>query len=230
MSLPRRVFLWGVDLNQPTITVKDERLQRRLRDVLRLVPGDEVVFLNDRAEEGTFTLIDSRRVTFKRVELHERTLTPQRRVTLAVAMPKRDALETLIQRATELGVTALQPLITERSNLKLTETPTRWQALIGEALEVTSWRETPQLRQPQPLETFLSQLIEPCYVLERGGAKLNSVEAPLNLTVGVGPEGGWSERERVLLTAHNTVAISLGAATFRTETAALLTLALLNFG
>lgn len=230
MSLPRRIFLWGIDLNQPTITVEDERLQRRLRDVLRLVPGDEVVFLNDQAQEGRFSLVDSKRAVFKQREFHERTLLPQRRITLAVAMPKRDALETLIQQATELGAAVIQPLVTERSNLKLTESPARWQALIGEALEVTSWRETPQLRQPQPLETFINQLTDPCYVLERGGAKLNLAEVPSNLTICVGPEGGWSERERAVQTAHNTVAISLGEATLRTETAALLTLALLNFG
>ena len=225
----RRIFLWGVDLNQPTITVADDRLQRRLRDVLRLVSGDEVVFLNDRAEEGRFALVDPKRATFKRIELHERTLLPQRRVTLAVAMPKRDALETLIQRAVELGAVAIQPLITDRSNLKLTENPARWQALIAEALEVTSWRETPALREPRQLEAFLDQLVEPCYVLEQGGVSFQSTVAPSVLTVCVGPEGGWSETEQAAFTACGSTAISLGAATLRTETAALLALALLNF-
>jgi 16S rRNA (uracil1498-N3)-methyltransferase len=148
---------------------------------------------------------------------------------LAQGISRGEKMDYTIQKAVELGIKKIYPLLTERCNVKLDEERREkrlqhWRSVIISACEQSGRNQLPQIQAPQTLEQFL----------ENSDADFKFVLAPLaekklaqipiqknsRVILMIGPEGGLSEREIQLAEQKHFLALNLGPRVLRTETAA----------
>ena len=161
------------------------------------------------------------------------------RTTLAIAISKGERMDWVMQKATELGVTAIQPLITERVDVKLNEQrmakkTEHWRGIVIAACEQSGRSVLPILAEPTPIKQWLTN--HSCaigLVLRAHGETFLSIAnammvAPDSATVLIGPEGGLSEAELQQAEQAGFIATGLGPRILRTETAPVAALTLLQ--
>jgi 16S rRNA (uracil1498-N3)-methyltransferase len=208
--------------------------------VRRLQPADRLVLFDGRGGEWAATVLHMGRsevtVRVGDVDPVERELGV--RVTLALGVPANERMDFLVEKATELGVAAIQPLLCERSVLRLAgERASRkrdhWQSVAAAAAEQCGRTRVPEVAPVQSLQRWLAALdtdAQRLLLSPRAGAEpLPSVadrtRALLTLS---GPEGGLSAQEEAAAAARGFVAARLGDRVLRAETAPLVALAWLG--
>jgi len=212
--------------------------------VLRLQPGQTLTLFNGAGGEFEATITRMGRSEVQvRIGAHQPLdRAACRAVTLAVGMPANERMDWLVEKATELGAAALQPLMTERSVLRLSgeraeKKVAHWHSAAVAASEQCGGNRVPQL---QPVSTLAAWLASQPAVsagarlllsLRPRSPGLREAVAPLardvRITLLSGPEGGLSPAEEEAALASGFVAVSLGQRTLRAETAALAALAAL---
>jgi 16S rRNA (uracil1498-N3)-methyltransferase len=147
-------------------------------------------------------------------------------------------MDLIVQKATELGVTRIVPLLTERSEVKLD--PARaekrlihWRAVAASACEQSGRARLPEITPAQPLEAWLRTLTDDgalrLALLPEGTRQARALNfQPVGGVLVVGPEGGLGDRDVAALTAHAFQGLRLGPRILRTETAGLAALAALQ--
>jgi 16S rRNA (uracil1498-N3)-methyltransferase len=146
-------------------------------------------------------------------------------------------MDTVVQKATELGVARIEPVLASRSVVRVAgEQAERkrehWQRVAVAAAEQSGRSRVPVVVEPRPLEAALPALPATAtrYLLDPLGASLAALPGPVSpLALLVGPEGGLSEEERSLAASVGFGAVRLGPRILRTETAPLAALAVLQF-
>ena len=196
--------------------------------VMRRQVGDALLVFNGREGEWRGEIVD---IGKKRamLQLAERTKEQEALtgVTLAFAPIKKGPIDVLVEKAVELGVEMLQPVLTQRTNAARIGAE-RMEKTIIEAAEQCGRTALATLHAPVRLEKWLaSREPTPLYFAdENGGADALATYTPPPATILVGPEGGFTDEEREMVrAAPNTVAISLGPRILRAETAALAAIA-----
>ena len=212
--------------------------------VLRLQPGQALTLFNGEGGEfeATVTQMGRSEVTVRVGQHQPLDRAAQRPVTLALGMPANERMDWLVEKATELGVTALQPLMSERSVLRLSgeraeKKVAHWHSVAVAASEQCGGNRVPQLLPVSTLAAWLAkQPAAPAGTrlllsLRPHSPGLREAVAPLApdapVTLLSGPEGGLSPAEEEAALASGFVAVSLGQRTLRAETAALAALAAL---
>jgi len=202
-----------------------------LGTVMRRGPGDEVRLFN--GQDGEFgTRIET--IRRDRATLHIgrqlRPQAPEPDLWLVFSLLKRDATDLVVQKATELGVSALHPIVTERSNTHRVN-EARLASIAIEAAEQSERLTVPQLLPPRPLGNLLSDW-PPDRRLYVAAERTNAPRIiPSHGKTGllVGPEGGFTPAELDAMQAHPFVtAVSLGPRILRAETACIAGVALLQ--
>lgn len=211
-----------------------------LKNVLRMETGDYLRVFN--AENGEFlATIESsskKNCVVKIAEIIRKPSTPNTKIHLFFPPIKKDRLDFLIEKAVELGVTDLHPILTQRGNIRDLNCARITSQMI-EAAEQCERLDIPTLHPLLPLNTLLSTLSHPIMAaIERSeGATQDLKQALSNYNFGtdnhirflIGPEGGWSEEEREALLNHpSVIPITLGPRILRVETACLTCLAALT--
>lgn len=203
-----------------------------LANVLRVKAGDEVYVFNGR--DGEFcTIVDSFGKKDCRLEVkskyQEFSQSPD--VWLLFAPLKKDNTDWVIEKATELGVRKIWPVITEYTNAAKVRSE-RLRAQIIEAAEQSRRQDVPELEEAETLQHVLQkwQLERKLFYLDEtgGGADIVSVLKSNGGSAAflVGPEGGFSEKElEILQESKYTCAITLGKRILRAETAVVAALA-----
>jgi 16S rRNA (uracil1498-N3)-methyltransferase len=200
-----------------------------LGNVLRLKQGQELLLFDGSSGEwlARIEVLRKGRIT---VQVVERTRQPEviPDVWLAFAPVKRAQTDWLVEKATELGVARLLPVITQRTIVDRVKLD-RLQAIAVEAAEQCGRTRLPEIADPVPLARLLAEREpgRPLYFAdETGGAPLQEALKRGPATILVGPEGGFAEEERAAVRASSgATAISLGPRILRAETAALAALA-----
>ena len=199
-----------------------------LLNVLRRKGGDQLRLFQDTSGEYLGTIVHISKKSCE-ILLEEQTRKPTESMglTLYFAPIKRQRLEILLEKATELGVTLLQPVKTQHSmdigNIE------RLQAIVTEAAEQCERLTVPHIFPSIDLKTLVTQWDEvlPLYwCLERAGSPLlQSLDASKPISLLTGPEGGFSQEEMAWLHTKDFVkAVSLGPSVLRAETAAMVAL------
>jgi 16S rRNA (uracil1498-N3)-methyltransferase len=220
------------DLAAGAALALDEGQSRYLAAVMRAAVGDELALFNGRDGEWRARVA---RVGKRDVALTVETLLrPQASgpdLDLVIALVKRARLETIVEKAAELGARRVRPVITERTNADHTRVD-RLQAIAVEASEQTGRLDVPQVLEPLKLERMLAEWDHPRKLLfcdEAGDAQpvLHAVADLGPWAILIGPEGGFSPRERDVLRAlpYATPA-TLGPRILRADTAAISALTL----
>jgi len=212
--------------------------------VLRLQPGATLTLFNGAGGEFAATVIRMGRSDVQ-VEIGAHAGVEReapREVHLAIGMPANERMDWLVEKATELGVTSLQPLLAERSVLRLKgeradKKRAHWQGIAVAACEQCGRNRVPQVPVVAPLHQWLTrQAADPhttgvrLLLSFRAGARPLREAVPadaLQVTVLAGPEGGLSPAEEQQALDHGFIPVSLGPRVLRAETAALAALTLL---
>lgn len=161
-------------------------------------------------------------------------------VTLAQALIKKSKFEWVLQKATEIGVSEIVPLITVRTELRLNpereETRMkRWRKILLEAVKQCGRPHVPKLAHPIALEEFLDGAAAELKLVldEKGEFSLKDLiqenRQATSCLVIVGPEGGWDETDRLLFRQKKIPSVSLGARILRAETAPVTILSILQY-
>lgn len=225
-----------------------ERVVRHAQ-VLRLAPGDAITLFDGRGGSHAATLLDmGKRHAVARVGSHDAGESELSfRVTLAQGLAGGDKMDWLIEKAVELGVSAVQPLQTARAVVRLNaeraeKRHAHWRALVEAACEQCGRNRLPHVAPATNLETWLAR--EGGAATEGGLRLLVSPRATESLvavverqrpgilargvTLLIGPEGGLAPDEEEAALRQGFTAVSLGPRILRTETAGLACLAALN--
>jgi 16S rRNA (uracil1498-N3)-methyltransferase len=208
--------------------------------VLRLQPGAAITLFDGQGGEWDATVERMGRssvaVTLGEHRAIEREAA--RAVHLAVGMPANDRMDWLVEKATELGVASIQPLVTQRSVLRLegeraAKKIAHWQAVAVAACEQCGRNRVPPIRPMAQLGAWLAarEVVGEGLLLSLAPGALPVQEMRAHgaaATFLSGPEGGLAPGEEEAAIAVGFAAVSLGARVLRAETAALAALAILG--
>ena len=207
--------------------------------VLRLVAGDALVLFDGAGQEAAATIAEIRgssvhvNVTVPAVVDRESPLS----LTLVQGVSRGERMDLVMQKATELGVARLVPVMTERSVVKLDAAQAakrlqHWQGVVAAACEQSGRAWLPEVLPPQPLLKWLAQPAkegEQRFLLHPGSStRARDLPALRSATLLIGPEGGLAPQEREAALQSGFQDLSLGPRILRTETAALAALAALQ--
>jgi len=215
--------------------------------VVRIKPGNKVWLFD---EEGNLYLAKVDKISSKGtylLMLERKSKEPQRlTITLAQAILKSNKMEFLIQKSTELGITAFIPVESARTIVRLQEKKERkierWQRIAREAAKQCLRPMVPKILPPQTLTQLIQERKEAKKLLlsEKEGKYLKEIlfsssnsglkqeKPPQSLILLTGPEGGWTEEEETNILRHGFEGVSLGQYTLRAETASLSALAIIS--
>jgi 16S rRNA (uracil1498-N3)-methyltransferase len=217
-----------------------------LSRVLRLVPGDRIVVVDPEGAESEATLVEVSS-TLARADVDEPTHRPARpRVVLALAVSRRERMELAIQKATELGVSEVWPVLTERCVVKLDadragKRGERWRRIAEEAAKQSQRSDVPLVREPLTIGELAAEagrfeiILIPWEDASSIGPGIGTAlqgagaTAETSVIVVIGPEGGLAEAEVAVLEAAGGIVVTLGGTVLRTETAAIVVVALLEY-
>lgn len=219
-----RLFV-DLPLGPDAAPVIDGAAAHYLLNVMRLKTGDPLLLFDNRSGEWLGVIADAgKRSLSVRIERQTRGLEAVPDLWLCFAPVKKARLDWIIEKATELGVARLQPVITERTIVERVKAE-RIEAQIIEACEQCGRTAVPTLADPVKLPQLLKDWPAGRALLfadEAGGTPFASVDAPAPAAILTGPEGGFTDRERALLLAAGDVRrIALGPRILRAETAAI---------
>jgi 16S rRNA (uracil1498-N3)-methyltransferase len=219
---------------------------RHLRDVLRLERGAEAFVFDGAGHEYRCVVGECVRGAAQLEVLEEvETARPESplRLELAVALLKGEKFELVVQKATELGVAAIVPLMTKQADVRVRDEQdgarrtARWQRIALEAAKQSGRALVPTISAPRAFASLVeaTTIGEELRLMfsEREGRALPSIieDAPERVraaTALVGPEGGWTDEELALAGTAGWQLVTLGGRILRAETAAIAITALLQ--
>lgn len=145
-------------------------------------------------------------------------------IHLAMAVIQLEKFELVLQKGTELGVKTFIPLVTERVELRperYANKTERWNKIVFEAVKQCGRAVVPKIEAPATFEDILEQNGEKLLFDADAGPPTANRQPPTDLTILIGPEGGWSEDELRSARDHGVVFERLGPRRLRAETAAI---------
>ncbi len=155
-------------------------------------------------------------------------------LTLGQAILQNDKFDLIVQKATELGVTRIVPLVTEFCEFRKVsgneQRLLRWRKIALEATKQCGRRIVPEISEPQTFADFCQQHPNSLGIIfsEQGGQKLTSLPPVSAVSIVIGPKGGWSKSELAIAEENKFSAIYLGNRILKAETAAITATALLQ--
>lgn len=208
---------------------------RHLRQVLRMRPGDKVILFNGRdGKDYEASLLSLYKQAVKTLVISAGTAEPAPKldIHLAIGVSKGTRMDFALQKAVELGVASVTPLITERTVVRLSDERTarrmnHWLGIIIHACEQSGRRWMPALGPVMQLDDWLEQDSFPGLLLDHEADKcLRDIDRPEHgVSILAGPEGGLSTHEKQLARNKGMQEIRLGPRIMRTETAPLAAIA-----
>lgn len=212
---------------------------RHIVKVLRLKPGDAVTLFDTESNEhhGKITEIGSRELVVEIIESRKVERDSPLHITLLQGLPKGDKMDYIVEKATELGVHSIVPVITERSQVRNSGKKSRWERIAVESskqcgrtnptiIENTlNFSEALNIRN----DGQLAVIFHVDYDVSIKEFLKSSLQFPQNIIVLIGPEGGFSQTEVLLASEMGFTPLGLGPRTLRTETASIAALSIIQF-
>ncbi len=233
------------DINGPDIVIRGKDYNH-IRNVLRMRPGETVNISDGLSDKEYRCHIDSfteDEVLLKLDFIKEAGVELPVRVTVFQGLPKSDKMDLIVEKCTELGVSEIVPVNTERSVVKLDEKKSfkktgHWQGKAEAAAKQSKRKMIPAVHEPLSMKEALEyckdyeyKLIP--YELAEGFDKtrdiISGIKEGSRIAVFIGPEGGFSGDEVRLAETCGAVPVTLGKRILRTETAAMVVLSWLIY-
>jgi len=225
--------------DEATATISGAQAEHMAR-VLRAQPGMEAdVVAGGHVFHAQVAAVSPAEVRFNLIA--EIQADPALPVTLVLAVYKFDRMEWAIEKATELGVASIAPIIARRTEKHLAAAANkrveRWRRIVHEAAQQSRRSDVPLIHEPAPLASLVRAASGATRIVlaeqERTTTLRNAIEEAAaaaenempTLEIAIGPEGGWAPEEEALFDANGWRAVSLGPRILRAETAAIAALA-----
>ena len=253
----KRIFLEKLSENME-ITGKTAN---HLANSLRAKKGDTIIAVDKEGNSATLELtdFDSEKIYAKCItEIKAAENFSKKIITLADCLPKQNKFDTIVEKATELGVDKLEPLISDRTiarpgNFRAKTKMERWNRVAQEAAEQCARDTLPEIGSIRELSDWLKEIAPALGKFENGkfngqGALLlffyeketednlaeilreyNKFDGVKDIVILIGPEGGFSEREVREIKNCGGVSVSLGKTILKTDTAAISALAIVQY-
>jgi len=224
-------------LRGASLIVLDTVGSRHLREALRMRLGDPLIVFDGQGGEyaASIAQIDRQQVSLKLGEHRDISRESPLFITLAQGISRGERMDYTIQKAVELGVNRIVPLATDRSTVKLDDERARkrgehWSGIMRHAAEQSGRTGLPVLEEVRTVVLHATQEQASLRLMLDPGAEISLMELPAAsaISLAIGPEGGFSAAEREILVAAGYQRVRLGPRVLRTETAALVAIALLQ--
>ncbi len=221
-------FLGDFNLDQKEVKVTGAGFISQLINVLRLKAGDSIIVADGKLNEAEAEIkkINKHAVILEIIKIYKNQNESARHAILYCGILKKENFELVVQKATEVGVKEIVPLITTRT-VKLNLNMDRLKKILKEAAEQSGRGMMPILHDPVNFEKAIAAVksnktnlfFDSSGILTPGVIKVTPGVGGLGIFIG--PEGGWSEEEVTLAKKNNFEIVSLGKLTLRAETAAI---------
>lgn len=237
----KRIFLENVTSDLVTISGDDAN---HLARSLRARRGDRITAVDGAGNCAVIELIDFDKETIKARRVSDiKKIVVDKKIILADCLPKQNRFDNIIEKATELGVAKIEPLISERTiarpgGLRAQSKLERWKKIAKEAAEQCARDTIPEIGEIRELDDWLKEiapldedtLLLFCWENEQERTVREVLHAwKENIIVLIGPEGGFSEREVSAIKSAGGVSVTLGKRILKTDTAAISVLAMINY-
>jgi 16S rRNA (uracil1498-N3)-methyltransferase len=209
----------------------EDAAAHHLARVLRLREGDALTVFNGRGGEWHAQFIGKRRVRLGAFNPIERE--SPLHITLVQGVSSGERMDYTIQKAVELGVALIQPVLTKRGVVKLEGSRAQarirhWKKVVVAACEQCGRNRIPEVLPLLDLDRYRPQGEGPRLLLSAEGKSIKEIHVQDGATIAAGPEAGFAPEEQAALERAGFVKASLGPRVLRTETAALAALAAIN--
>lgn len=226
------------------IEISDRDVIHQMRNVLRIKEGEKVILLDGKGTmfSGTISKVMKKSLIFSKEIMKKFSRKNEVMLTVYPAVIKKDKLEYVFQKCTEIGVLEFCPIVsdrTEKQNFNLDRAKT----IIKEAAEQSEKSYLPSVSSPVGLSELIAKHETGEEVIDVRNTFYLDIEAPIinvqnliesvklgNLSFFVGPEGGWSETDRNMFNKIGIKSVSLGETVLRAETASIAIASLMLLG
>jgi 16S rRNA (uracil1498-N3)-methyltransferase len=208
-----------------TLEIFEERIVHQVRNVFRLEAGDRVIVFDGSGFdfESEITQIEKKVLNLKILE-RKKVFVPEKKLTLFMSIIRKENFELICEKATELGISCIVPVITDRTLAKNLNKD-RIEKILIESAEQCGRGDVPIFGEVKKLEEVV--LHEDLLVTDFDGISVSEeIRSKFN-SVLVGPEGGWNSDEREMFHKKNITVVSLGNTVLRAETAGIVASALM---
>ena len=222
--------------HQPVVL--EDNASHHIKTVLRLKTGTKLFLFNGDGNQyqAVIKTIEKKSVTAHILEQQTVNNESPLSIHLGIALSKGDRMDLVMQKATELGVTEITPLISERTEVKLKtdrleKKLNHWRQILISACEQCGRNQLPQLHTLHTIDNWATTLnTDRKFVLHhRASTRLDAAQAVTSAALLIGPEGGLSEREIKQAQSDGFDALCLGPRVLRTETAPLAAIPVLQY-
>jgi len=219
------------------VRIEDKELLHQWQKVFRLKASDRVILFNggDSEYEGFFKILAKNEAVIQIDKEREVKNPVNIEFHIFQSIIKKDNFEFIVEKCTEIGVSAFHPIISERSEKKFLNIE-RLNKIAKESSEQSGKTKLPEIFAPESFGKAIKEFDGELFVLDFDGEPLKSLgcHASLAMTkrkvaILIGPEGGWSENERIVFDEMGIKSFSLGEQILRAETAAIVSSALILF-
>lgn len=219
-------FIIKNSIESGLITISDPDFINQVHNVLKLKTGGDLILCDGKGYEASGEIIkfNKNEVQINVGNIIKNQNEPSMNTSLYCAILKKENFELVVQKATEIGIKTIIPIITERT-VKLDIRKDRLEKIIKEATEQSERGLLPILENPVDFKTSIENTTtsEINFLFDRNGTKLNppTYNPDDNINIWIGPEGGWTNAE--IEKAKNTKfhITTLGTTILRAETAAI---------
>lgn len=226
-----RFFIDNIKEVGDELSISDVDVIHQIKNVLRLQEGDSVILLDGTGKEyfAKVKIILKSESIFSKEKIKSN---PQdiHTINLYFSIPKKDKAEWVLQKCTELGANNFIPVISDRTE-KINLRKDRVETIIKEAAEQSEKVRLPKFHETVKLAEILPKLSpDETFYLDICPEKINikKIKDMSNINIFVGPEGGWSEKDKDIFKQHNIKSYSLGDFVLRAETASVAILSALK--
>ena len=227
-----RFFAPSLDPGDETVVLPRDEAEHLTR-VLRLGPGDSVSVFDGRGHEFLARIVTASRrdVRVQVLSRAEPAAEPSVALTLAQAVLKSDKMDDIVRDAVMLGVAALQPIVTSRTEVTVaalvrSARVDRWKRVALASVKQSRRAVIPEIRTPLSFESWLEErhpadtlmLVEPGASADAESlSAIRDGKIPSEAAIAVGPEGGWAEKEWTAARARGIRLVTLGRRTLRAD-------------
>ena len=203
-------------------------------NVMRLKRGSNINFFNKEGEwVSEIIFLEKDRVEVKFLNRVKESLKSSN-IELAICLVKKNSMEIILQKATELGIAKIIPIISERTEVKELNLE-RAKKIVIEATEQSNQLSPPEISKIIKLKDFMDSLKDSSKLFfadinSKKRLKKEDLKGEILKTILIGPEGDFSSDERkMILENNNTISFSLSKNILRTETATISAISLINY-
>jgi 16S rRNA (uracil1498-N3)-methyltransferase len=241
---PHRFFAPALDPGDERTTLPREESEHLTR-VLRLGPGDTVSVFDGRGREflARIETADGRAARLRILSSVEPAPEAAVALTLVQAVLKGDKMDDVVRDAVMLGVAAVQPLVTKRTEITVAAVMRgarveRWRRVALASVKQSRRAVVPEIHLPLTLEAWLDEppleltamLVEPSAGVDvEPLSSLRRARRPQDAALLVGPEGGWTREECAAAQARGARLLTLGPRTLRADAVAVAAISVLQF-